>query len=154
MNNLVLSQGATTLTHIGDWILYITTGLLVVLCVYYHLTASWWKSAEGRHVMAWTVCTAAIFAFLTSAVSGRLTLDGKLWVRIVVYGLFFLLGVWRFVLIARAQRQARQEYRAGGTPPSAIPPMSMYPDPNSGTTRRNITTGNGNDVPRPVPPVE
>lgn len=149
MNVVTLTQSATTLTHIGDWILYVATALLLVLCVYYHLTASWWKSPEGRHVMAWTICTAAIFLFLTSAVSGRLSLDAKLWVRIVVYGLFLWLGIWRFVLIAKAQRQAREQYRTGDRPPSDVPPMSMYPDPNRGTTRRNIEVGNGSDVPRP-----
>lgn len=122
------------LTDIGNWVLYVATLVMTALVIYYHLTARWWKTAEGRHVMAWTFVTATILLFLTTAVSGTLSTDGKIWVRMAIYAQFVWLGLWRFRLISRAQRRVMDRHDAdnlaateaaadAARPPSEVPPF-------------------------------
>lgn len=106
------------LNIIGDITLYAATLILSAVIVYYHLTARWWATPEGRHIMSWTFVTWAILLFLSSAIAGFLGVEAKLYVRIIIYGLFIWLGGWRFSLIVRAQKVPRPGQR-----PSEVPPF-------------------------------
>lgn len=106
---------------VADLVLYIAAFVLTVVIAYYHFTATWWKTPEGRHVMAWTFCTWAILVFLTTRVGGFLPLPVVQYVRAVIYGLFVWLGAWRFVLIAKAQHRKPEP----GVPPSEVPPFKI-----------------------------
>ena len=95
--------GSDFLNSLGNWVLWSATAMLTIVIAYYHLTARWWKTPEGRHIMAWTFVMWTVLMLATASTIGALSLEVRLWIRLVVFALFLWLGIWRFLLIARAQ---------------------------------------------------
>lgn len=100
-----------TLNGVGDFLLYSTTATLLLFILYYNTTAPWWRSAEGRYLMTSTAATFAVFVYLTTAVAGGLSPNGKAWVRLVVYGAFLFIAAYQLSLVIRAQCRGRLRAR-------------------------------------------
>lgn len=77
-------------------------------CLLYHLSAPWWRSAEGVHLMTFTAALAVIFGWLlfrnATATHGRLGVGDEI-TRTGVYGLVAGLLLWRVALLWRRQIQ-------------------------------------------------
>lgn len=102
----------TTLDIIGNTMLYTATMLFLTIALLYHLTASWWKSSYGRFIMAFCLTISMVCVFLSGAVSGALSDSYKAWIRIAVYGIVVLVGLWLGWLINSAQRDVRKNKHA------------------------------------------
>lgn len=80
---------------------------LTVSVVYHVLTrGTWWRSPEGRLMMA----DSLLFAWLAGLVLVSVFLHdwpGRVWISIVSLGLLTVTGLWRLRLILRAQRLRR-----------------------------------------------
>lgn len=111
-----------TLGNVALWGASITGFLF---CVFYTLTATWWKSEVGWHLMSWSAATEFIFAYLAFASLVRkpgaaLPATNLLWIRFVVFAVFWFLIAWRFWMVARAQLSHNPH---DPRPPSQIPPI-------------------------------
>ena len=101
------------------------TGFLFL--VFYSLTATWWKSEVGWHLMSWSAATEAIFAYLAFASVVRkpgaaLPPANLLCIRLAVFAVFWFLIAWRFWMVARAQLVRDP---SDPRPPSHIPPVNL-----------------------------
>lgn len=77
-----------------------------VFVVLYHLSARWWRSEEGIHLMAFTGALAMVFNWLTVRtllVDPRPVSAGVGVTRAVIYWLVAALLVWRLTLLWRRQ---------------------------------------------------
>jgi hypothetical protein len=75
-------------------------------CVLYHLSARWWRSEEGWHLMSFTGALALVFDWLawrTLAVEPRPVPLGVGVTRAVIYWAVASLLVWRLWLLWRRQ---------------------------------------------------
>lgn len=81
----------------------VSAGALFV--VVYHLSAPWWKSAEGRHLMSFTGALALILGWLAyrSIFTPRTLTGAEEWTRAAVYLVVATLMVWRLALLWRRQ---------------------------------------------------
>lgn len=84
-------------------------------CVLYHLSAPWWRSPEGVHLMSFTAALAVIFGWLLfrnlTASHGHLSAADEI-TRTGVYGAVAGLLLWRVVLLWR--RQIQPAFRRAG----------------------------------------
>ncbi len=94
---------------LGSVLIFTCAVMATGFCVLYHLSARWWESREGRHVMSFTAVL-AILLLLWSA--GILAGADSTWfqiVRLVAFaGLPWVLG-WRLWLLYKIQ--IRPEWR-------------------------------------------
>lgn len=89
---------------IGTVLVVVSAVLAWAVCVLYHLSARWWRSEAGRHVMTFTAVLALV---LSLWVVGALTpaAKGQWWqiVRLVAFvGVPVSLG-WRLWMVWRLQ---------------------------------------------------
>lgn len=93
------------MTHwIGTALIVVSAVLAIAICVLYHLSARWWESETGRHVMSFTGVIALILTLWTI---GALTQTGdRPWwgtVRLAAFtGVPWVLG-WRLWLLIKLQ---------------------------------------------------
>ncbi|MGI5169872.1 putative phage holin [Spirillospora sp. CA-253888] len=89
-----------------------TVGLVVgavaatLFCALYHLSARWWRSEEGWHLMSFTGAMALVFNFVairTLAVPPRPVSLGLGITRAVIYCTVAALLLWRLWLLYRVQ---------------------------------------------------
>jgi len=132
------------LTSIGNGLLYASSIMLFVVIVYYHLTARWWATGEGRHIMAWTAVTWAIMAYLTAYALGWFHTDVRLGLRCLIFAAFLWLAIWRFVLIARAQRLGQA---AGRDPDEPAIHVTIHGD--EGFVKSNAELNDQDQPPHP-----
>lgn len=92
--------------RLGDIAAIIGAVAATVTCIAYHLSARWWESEEGRHLMSFTAALAvyldwASYRILTS--QAALLKAGDDVARTVVFASVAVLLVWRFLLLGRRQ---------------------------------------------------
>jgi hypothetical protein len=121
----------TLLMRLGDWALWGAAFSGVAFVVMYHLTARWWKSEEGWHLMTFTAFVAAVFIFVLAAKNSVLPPLAVAWTRVVIYGGMCALLVWRVRLVAKAQERVRERARAEFRARlSALPPDWFHKEKN------------------------
>lgn len=102
--------------QVGDFAAFVGATAATVTCIAYHLSARWWESEEGRHLMSFTAALAlyldwASYRILTSQ---AVTLKpGDDVTRTVIFASIAALLVWRFLLLGRRQIWASWR-RTGG----------------------------------------
>ena len=81
----------------------VAAGLL--FCLAYHLSARWWASAEGRHLMSFTAALTLIIGWLAyrSITAARSLSTADQYTRTGVYVIVAALLTWRLVLLWRRQ---------------------------------------------------
>jgi hypothetical protein len=114
----------TLLMRLGDWALWGAAFSGVMFVVMYHLTARWWKSEEGWHLMTFTAFVAAVFIFVLAVKSSVLSPIAAALTRIIIYGGMCALLLWRVRLVRQAQRRVRARYER----PSEVPPVDWSRD--------------------------
>lgn len=85
--------------------------LFVVL---YHLSARWWTSEEGRHLMSFTFVMAAVLDYVsvrTMVGGSRPPSLGVDVPRFVIFGLVAVLLIWRLLMLYRIQIRPRARRR-------------------------------------------
>lgn len=91
---------------LGDWSAFAGAATSLAFVVLYHLSAPWWRSAEGRHLMSFTASLALMLSWvsyrITVTTPGPLPLSDEI-VRTVVYALIAGLLLWRLALLWRRQ---------------------------------------------------
>lgn len=78
----------------------------LLFCVAYHLSARWWTSPEGRHLMSFTGTLAAVLSYSTwrTLTSPPLPLPASVEVvRALIFCAVAGLLVWRCWMLGRAQ---------------------------------------------------
>lgn len=95
----------------GTVALWLSLGSAVTFCGLYHLTAPWWRSAEGWHLMSFTGGLGLILSWLAyrSIFAAPPPTAGDEVGRTVVYSIVAALMVWRLGLLWR--RQIRRAFR-------------------------------------------
>lgn len=94
-----------------------TIGLLAggaaatLFVILYHLSARWWTSEEGRHLMSFTGVMAVVLDFVAirtlTVSSPHVSLAIEI-IRLVIYGLVGGLLVWRLWMLYRIQIRPRR----------------------------------------------
>ena len=93
---------------LGTWALVGTFLASFIFVVVYWIIAPWWRSEVGRHLMSFEASMALITAYLVAVNFGWLDpRTGQYYVRLVIYGVLFLLVLWRISILIRAQRRNR-----------------------------------------------
>lgn len=88
-----------------------TVGFLaaLVFATRYGFLARWWKTALGRHMMAFAVLNAEVFAWLVWLRFAPMPRpDWVQWITVVVVGQFAVLLVWRSMLFEVEQWRGRR----------------------------------------------
>ncbi|WP_141576108.1 hypothetical protein [Actinomadura sp. WMMA1423] len=95
----------------GTIALWLALASAVAFCGLYHLTAPWWRSGEGRHLMSFTGGLALILSWLAyrSIFAAPPPTAGDEVGRTAVYSVVAVLMVWRVGLLWR--RQIRPAFR-------------------------------------------
>lgn len=115
----------------------------VAFCGLYHLTAPWWRSAEGRHLMSFTGGLALILSWLgyRSIFAAPPPTTGDEVGRTIVYTVVAVLMVWRVALLWRRQirpaiRRDQAKEAPMPLPARKEPAMARMeiPDPEAGST--------------------
>lgn len=105
---------------VGTAALWTGVGAGVLFVLAYALTAPWWRSAEGRHLMCFTGALTLIIGWLAyrSIYTPRTLTGAEEWTRAAVYVVVALLLLWRLSLLWRRQicpglrrRRARERTR-------------------------------------------
>jgi hypothetical protein len=105
---------------IGTLALWTALGAALLFCLLYHLSAPWWRSAEGRHLMSFTGGLGLVFGWL--AYRSVTTAPGDAHpaeetARTCVYLSLAVLLLWRLGLLWRRQIHPalrRRERKDGG----------------------------------------
>lgn len=90
----------------GDIAAFVGAVAATVTCIAYHLSARWWKSEEGRHLMSFTAALALFLDWATyRIIFGHPTAlkHGDDVARTVVFVVVAALLVWQFLLLGRRQ---------------------------------------------------
>lgn len=105
---------------LGNVALYVGTLAAVAFVVAYHLSARWWSSEEGQHLMSFTALLGVILAWLScralDADQPVLALGVDI-ARSAIYWAVALFLVWRVWMLGRKQiwaswrRDAKEERR-------------------------------------------
>lgn len=116
---------------IGDIAAFTGAFFGVLFILYYWLTATWWKSEIGIHLMSFTAYIVVNYVFLSVAVIARrpgaqLPVAGLVWFRLFVYVVGAGMIIWRLSLVVRAQAR---KVTPPGVPPSQTPPFEIPVDP-------------------------
>ena len=93
---------------IGEYLAMFVVWLTVTLVFWVSSRGRWWRSPEGRLMMA----DSALFTWITGLILGGVFFHeypGQVWISLVSLGLFVVTGLWRLVVIIRAQRAKRAE---------------------------------------------
>lgn len=88
---------------VGTALVVLSAVLAWAFCVGYHVSARWWESEAGRHLMSFTASLAAV---LTLWAVGALTPTKGLWwdvLRLVAFTGVPLSLAWRLSLLWRRQ---------------------------------------------------
>lgn len=90
---------------VGTAALWVCALSALGFCGLYHLSAPWWRSAEGRHLMSFTGGLALIFSWLVyrSFVAPAPPSAGDEVGRMSVYLVVAVLLLWRLELLWRRQ---------------------------------------------------
>jgi hypothetical protein len=91
---------------LGDVAQYVGALAAVAFVVAYHLSARWWSSEEGRHLMSFTGVIGLILVWLswrTFATDQRAPSAGVDIERAAIYCSVAVLLVWRFWMLGRKQ---------------------------------------------------
>lgn len=92
--------------RLGDLAAMIGAGTATVTCIAYHLSARWWESEEGRHLMSFTGALALFLDWASYRIvaSQQAALKpGDDVTRTVIFAAIAVLLVWRFLLLGRRQ---------------------------------------------------
>jgi hypothetical protein len=77
-------------------------------CVMYHLSARWWTSRQGRHVMAFTAELAVLLDLWSAGILAGADAPWFQVVRLIAFlGLPFVLG-WQLLLLYKIQIRPRR----------------------------------------------
>lgn len=81
----------------------------LAVVVTYHVMSrgAWRRTPEGRHVMVFGL----LFVWVSGLILANLAFGrypGRVWVGVISYGSFVLIGVQRLLIIVRAQLAARR----------------------------------------------
>lgn len=88
---------------LGTVLIVASAVMAVTFCVAYHLSARWWRSEEGRHLMSFTAVIAAVLILWTI---GALTpAHGPWWLvlRLVAFSGVPIVLAWRLLMLYRLQ---------------------------------------------------
>ncbi|GAA3223312.1 putative phage holin [Actinocorallia longicatena] len=90
---------------IGDVAAFVSAGSGIVFCAAYAVTAPWWKSDEGRHLMTFTALLSIAFSWISyRVIVATATLSpGEALSRAAVYSALAAGMVWRLALLWRRQ---------------------------------------------------
>ncbi len=91
---------------LGNIAAFTAAGSALLFCTLYHLSARWWKSPEGRHLMLFTGLLGLVFAFSSYRISTAAVHPlptGDEIIRTVIFWLVALSLLWRLLLLYRAQ---------------------------------------------------
>ena len=91
----------------GNIVVTIAAVLGWIFVVQYHLSAPWWRSEMGRHMMTYSAVVAAVLTLSVVRIVGGAGLDTPWFVllRLIVFcGVPVAIG-WRIVILWRAQRR-------------------------------------------------
>lgn len=91
--------------EIGTAALWLGVAAGAAFVVLYHVSARWWRSAEGRHLMSFTAALAMILGWLAyrSLTAPRALSQVEEYGRTVVYVVVAGLLLWRLELLLRRQ---------------------------------------------------
>ncbi|WP_242890828.1 putative phage holin [Actinomadura litoris] len=97
-----------TVGTVALWLAFATS---TAFCVAYHLTAPWWRSGVGRHLMSFTGALALVLGRLAyrSLDAAPPPTPGDEVGRTVVYSVAAALMIWQLALLY--QRQIRRAFR-------------------------------------------
>lgn len=91
---------------LGNLAAFTAAGSALLFCLLYHLSARWWHSAEGRHMMWFTALLGLVFTFssyrITVAQAKPLPTGDEI-ARTIIFWLVALSLLWRLHLLYRAQ---------------------------------------------------
>lgn len=88
---------------IGTIIYYVCTFGALSFVVLYATLAPWWRSIVGRHMMAFMVVLAGILSYGTVVPLLGLSLEQRLWSRVIAFTLFGGVIWWRVWLVVALQ---------------------------------------------------
>ena len=93
---------------IGNILIVICAGLATAICALYHLSARWWESEPGRHIMSFTAVIALLLWLWTI---GAFFDRDATWFQalrlVAFFGLPWVLG-WRLWLLYKIQIRPRR----------------------------------------------
>jgi hypothetical protein len=91
---------------LGNLAAFTAAGSALLFCFLYHLSARWWTSPEGRHLMSFTALLGLVFAFSSYRIAVaqvRPLPTGDEIARTVIFWLVASSLLWRLLLLWRAQ---------------------------------------------------
>lgn len=96
----------------GNALLHLTTAEAWLFIVLYHLSAPWWRTEAGRHVMAFMGALAAVLTLsslrlLTGPPAQPAAVTWFTWLRIIVFATIPVVVGWRLWMLWRAQYRGR-----------------------------------------------
>jgi len=92
----------------GDVALYACAAVGLVFILTYWVSAKWWRSREGRNIMALSVCIVAILLLNSSARYLGQDYTFRPWARLLVYLATLFVVVQRIRWLVRAQVTKRK----------------------------------------------
>jgi hypothetical protein len=98
---------------IGNVLVHLTTLLAWAFIVLYHLSAPWWRTEAGKHVMAFMAALAAVLTLsslrlATGAPAQTEPVTWFTWLRVLVFASVPAVIGWRVAILWRAQYRGRR----------------------------------------------
>lgn len=99
------SQVVVVAQAVGNGLVVVSAVLAALIIVVYHVTARWWESEAGRHIMAFTAAVAAVLGLASVRIVAGAGLDTAWFVvlRVAVFASVPVVLAWRFGIVLRDQ---------------------------------------------------
>lgn len=109
MPSLATAKAQAVVNSITVGLILYCTVLALAFVVTYHVRASWWKTPTGQSIMTLWLVISAVFILSTVRQFVDPTSLAFLIFRLLVFASVPCVLTWHYILLIKAQRQARKE---------------------------------------------